>query len=83
MDWPTILDFAARSRSALARANEQRDWRLRELLTRKLMSKIRALCQPEPAALDFDVPVIAVDSTLIDLSLALCPWATFTGVSMS
>lgn len=68
------------TRSALARANEQRDWRPWALLARKLMPKVRALYQTEQAALDLDVPVIAVDSSLIDLSLALCPWANFTGV---
>ena len=68
------------TRSALARANEQRDWRPWALLARKLMPKVRALYQTEPSALDLDVPVIAVDSSLIDLSLAPCPWANFTGV---
>ena len=68
------------TRSALARANEQRDWRPWALLARKLMPKVRSLYQTEPAALDLDVPVIAVDTSLIDLSLALCPWANFTGV---
>jgi len=68
------------TRSALARANEQRDWRPWALLARKMMPKVRALYQAEQAALDLDVPVIAVDSSLIDLSLALCPWANFTGV---
>ncbi len=67
------------TRSALARANEQRDWRPWEHLARKLMSKVRALYSDEPNALDLDVPVIAVDSTLIDLSFALCPWANWTG----
>ena len=68
------------TRSALARANEQRDWRPWEHLARKLMPKVRSLYRDEPANLDLDVPVIAVDSSLIDLSLALCPWANFTGV---
>jgi hypothetical protein len=68
------------TRSALARANEQRDWRPWAMLARKLMPKVRALYQTEPTALDLDVPVIAIDSSLIDLSLALCPWANFTGV---
>ena len=67
------------TRSALARANEQRDWRPWEHLARKLMPKVRALYGDEPKALDLDVPVIAVDSTLIDLSFALCPWANWTG----
>jgi hypothetical protein len=68
------------TRSALARANEQRDWQPWAMLARKLMPKVRALYQNEPTALDLDVPVIAIDSSLIDLSLALCPWANFTGV---
>ncbi len=68
------------TRSALARANEQRDWQPWAMLARKLMPKVRALYQTEPMALDLDVPVIAIDSSLIDLSLALCPWANFTGV---
>lgn len=67
------------TRRALARANEQRDWRPWEHLARKLMPKVRALYGDEPNALDLDVPVIAVDSTLIDLSFALCPWANWTG----
>ena len=67
------------TRSALARANEQRDWRPWEHLARKLMPMVRALYGDEPNALDLDVPVIAVDSTLIDLSFALCPWANWTG----
>jgi hypothetical protein len=44
------------------------------------MPKVRALYQTEPTALGLDVPVIAIDSSLIDLSRALCPWANFTGV---
>ena len=67
------------TRSTLARANEQRDWQPWALLARKLMPKVRSLYQTEPSALELDVPVIAIDSSLIDLSLALCPWANFTG----
>jgi hypothetical protein len=67
------------TRSALARANEQRDWRAWERLACKLMPKVRALYQDEPNALDLDAPVLAVDSSFIDLSLALCPWANWTG----
>jgi len=67
------------TRSSLARANEQRDWRPWAHLARKLMPKARSLYLEEPAALSIDLPVLAVDSTLIELSLALCPWANFTG----
>ena len=43
------------------------------------MDRARRLYRDEPSVLDLDVPVYAVDSTLIDLSLALCPWASWTG----
>ena len=39
------------------------------------MHRARLLYQDEPTVLDLEMPVYAVDSTLIDLSLALCPWA--------
>ena len=68
------------TRSGLARANELRDWRPWAHLAGRLMAKVRVLYRDEPAAVDLDVPLLAVDSTLIDLSLALCPWARFTGV---
>jgi hypothetical protein len=35
--------------------------------------------QADTAAVDFDLLVIVMDSSSIDLSLALCPWANFTG----
>lgn len=74
------LGFRRRvTRSTLARANEERDWRLYAALAHKLMHRARLLYQDEPTVLDLEMPVYAVDSTLIDLSLALCPWANWTG----
>jgi transposase len=74
------LGFRSRvTRSTWARANEERDWRLFSALAHKLIDRARHLYQDEPTVLDLDVPVYAVDSTLIDLSLALCPWANWTG----
>ncbi len=74
------LGFRQRvTRSTLARANEERDWRLHSALAHKLMHRARLLYQDEPTVLDLEMPVYAVDSTLIDLSLALCPWANWTG----
>ena len=74
------MGFRARiTRSTLARANEQRDWRPLAAWAQKLMPRARALYRDEPTALELDAPVYAVDSTLIDLSLALCPWANWTG----
>jgi hypothetical protein len=74
------LGFRSRvTRTTLARANESRDWRLFSALAHKLIVRARRLYQDEPGYLDLDVPVYAVDSTLIELSLALCPWANWTG----
>jgi hypothetical protein len=73
------LGFRAQvTRSTLARANEQRDWTLFAALAHKLIARARRLYQDEPGVLDLAAPVYAVDSTLIDLSLALCPWANWT-----
>lgn len=66
-------------RGTLARANEERDWRLFAALAHKLMDRARRLYGDEPSVLELDVPVYAVDSTLIDLSLALCLGANWTG----
>jgi hypothetical protein len=74
------LGFRARvTRSTLARANEERHWRLFAALTHRLIDRARRLYQDEPNVLDLDAPIYAVDSSLIDLSLALCPWANWTG----
>lgn len=74
------LGFRSRvARSTLADANEQRDWRLFAALAHWLMPQARALYADEPHALELDAPVYALDSSLIDLSLALCPWANWTG----
>jgi hypothetical protein len=67
------------TRSTHARANEERDWHLFAALAHKLIDRARRLYEDEPVGLDLDTPIYAVDSTLIDLSLALCPWANWTG----
>jgi hypothetical protein len=74
------LGFRARiTRSTLARANEERGWQLFAALAHKLIDRARHLYQDEPNAIDLDAPIYAVDSSLIDLSLALCPWANWSG----
>jgi hypothetical protein len=74
------LGFRARvTRSTLARANEERSWELFAALAKRLMGRARKLYQNEPHVLDLVAPAYAVDSTLIDLSMALCPWANWTG----
>lgn len=65
-------------RTTLAYANEHRDWRFFADLGERLIRRARALYQDEPSSLDLDGSVYALDSTMIDLSLALCPWADWT-----
>lgn len=64
------------AKSTLADANEQRDWRLWEDLAKGLMRKARALYAGEDLGLDLANTIYALDSTTIDLSLTLFPWAT-------
>ncbi len=74
------LGFRTRvTRATLARANEERDWRLFAALAHKLIARARPLYRDEPGVLDLETPVYAVDSTLIELSLSICPWANWTG----
>jgi len=65
------------AKSTLADANEQRDWRLWESLAKILMRKARPLYAGEDLGLDLDNTIYALDSTTIDLSLTLFPWADF------
>ncbi len=66
-------------RSTLAYANEHRDWRFFADLGQRLMQRARSLYRDEPIALALDGDLYALDATMIDLSLALCPWANWTG----
>ena len=65
------------AKSTLADANEQRDWHLWEDLAKSLMRKARPLYAGEDLGLELDNTVYALDSTTIDLSLTLFPWADF------
>lgn len=65
------------AKSTLADANEQRDWRLWEDLAKNLMRKARTLYAGEDLGLELANTVYALDSTTIDLSLTLFPWADF------
>jgi hypothetical protein len=60
-----------------ADANEQRDWRIWEDLAKILMRKARPLYAGEDLGLDLENTIYALDSTTIDLSPALFPWADF------
>jgi hypothetical protein len=65
------------SRSALADANESRDWRIYCELAQALIRIARPLYAREPIGVDFSETVYALDSTTIDLCLSMFPWAKF------
>jgi len=65
------------SRSTLADANEKRSWRIYADFAQVLIGIARQLYADGPFALDLDQTVYALDSTTIDLCLALFPWAKF------
>lgn len=65
------------AKSTLADANQERDWRLWEDLAKGLMRKARTLYAGEDLGLELANTVYALDSTTIDLSLTLFPWADF------
>jgi hypothetical protein len=72
------LGFAeAVARSTLADANERRDWRMWQDLAKGLIEKARDLYAGEDLGLDLENTIYALDSTTIDLSLTLFPWADF------
>ena len=65
------------SRSTLADANENRDWRIYAELAQSLIATARDLYRQDSFIEDLDETVYALDSTTIDLCLSVFPWATF------
>ena len=65
------------SRSSLADANEGRDWRIYFEFAQALIGIARRLYINEPLGVELSETVYALDSTTIDLCLALFPWAPF------
>jgi hypothetical protein len=65
------------SRSALADANESRDWRIHFEFAQARIRIARALYAKEPLGVELHETVYALDATTIDLCLALFPWASF------
>ena len=65
------------AKSTLADANESRDWRIWQGVAMSLIRKARKLYADEELAIDLDHTVYALDSSTVDLSLTLFPWATF------
>ena len=65
------------SRNTLAKANEQRDWRIYADFAQALIAEARMLYANDDFGVQLDRDVYALDSTTIDLCLTLFPWATF------
>ena len=65
------------SRTTLADANENRDWRIFRDFAQGLIQTARQLYRDDPLGVDFANTVYAFDSTTIDLCLTLFPWAQF------
>jgi len=62
-------------RSTLADANETRDWRIHSDFAQYLIQQARPLYKDVDLGLDLDGTLYALDSSIIDLSLTLFPWA--------
>lgn len=71
------------SRSALADANESRDWRIHCEFAQALIRIARRLYASETMVVDLNETVYALDSTTIDLCLSLFPWAAFSQTKAS
>lgn len=65
------------ARSTLADANERRDWRIYQDFALSLIQTARKLYAEDDFGLELKQTVYALDSTTIDLCLALFPWARF------
>jgi hypothetical protein len=62
-------------RSTLADANETRDWRIYSDFAQHLIQQARPLYRDVDLGLDLEGTLYALDSSIIDLSLTLFPWA--------
>jgi hypothetical protein len=65
------------ARSTLADANESRDWRIYADFAQVLITTARTLARNDEIGVHLKQTVYALDSTTIDLCLALFPWAHF------
>jgi len=63
------------SRNTLANANAVRDWRIYADFAQALIHHAQQLYAEDDFGVELDKTVYALDSTLIDLSLTLFPWA--------
>ncbi len=65
------------SRSTLADANENRDWRIYSDFAQILIHEARRLYVDDDFGLELKETVYALDSSTIDLCLSVFPWAKF------
>jgi Domain of unknown function (DUF4372)/Transposase DDE domain len=65
------------ARSNLADANEKRDWQIYRDFADALIVEARRLYAGDAFAVDLENTVYALDTTTIDLSLKVFPWAHF------
>ncbi len=65
------------ARNTLANANAVRDWRIYADFAQRLIAMARVLYAHDPFGVDLQETVYALDTTTIDLCLALFPWAPF------
>ncbi|MFH1542494.1 MAG: IS4 family transposase [bacterium] len=77
---PKLYHMGFRSkvaRNTLANANTVRDWKIYADFAQVLIREARKLYAGEDFGIELDNAVYALDSTVIDLCLALFPWARF------
>jgi hypothetical protein len=65
------------SRNTLSNANNQRDWHIYADFAQVLIHRARPLYAHDPLGIALDNTIYALDSTTIDLCLALFPWARY------
>jgi Domain of unknown function (DUF4372)/Transposase DDE domain len=65
------------ARNTLAKANQNRNWRIYADFAAVLIAHARKLYAGDALSIDLEQTVYAFDSTTIDLCLALFPWARF------
>lgn len=65
------------SRSTIANANENRNWRIYSDFAQILIHEARKLYKDEAFGLELQETVYALDSSTIDLCLSVFPWANF------
>jgi IS4 transposase len=65
------------SRNTLAHANQTRDWLIYADFAQILIAQARKLYAADSFGIELNQAVYALDSTTIDLCLALFPWAEF------